>query len=93
MTAKEMQRRNGKAQQLRVIQVEEGHYFVESSDGKVAYKAMLTDEKTFCTCLDYQKNQQRSRLPVQAPAGDPELPAGGLGPEEGFPEEAPAQVG
>ena len=58
MTAKEMQRRNGKAQQLRVIQVEEGHYFVESSDGKVAYKAMLTDEKTYCTCLDYQKNQQ-----------------------------------
>ncbi len=58
MTAKEMQRRNGRAQQLRVIQVEEGHYFVESSDGKVAYKAMLTDDKTFCTCLDYQKNQQ-----------------------------------
>ena len=75
MTAKEMQRRNGKAQQLRVIQVEEGHYFVESSDGKIAYKAMLTDEKTFCTCLDYQKNQPdpdfrcKHLLAIELPAG------------------------
>jgi predicted nucleic acid-binding Zn finger protein len=56
MTAKEMQKRNGKAQQLRVIQVEEGGYFVESGDGKVAYKYLLNDEKEFCTCLDYQRN-------------------------------------
>jgi hypothetical protein len=56
MTAKEMQRRNGKAQQLRVIQVEEGGYFVESGDGKVAYKCLLTDSKEQCTCLDYQRN-------------------------------------
>jgi hypothetical protein len=57
MTAKEMQRRNGKAQQLRVIQVDDdGHYFVESSDGKIAYKAMLTDDKAYCTCLDFHKN-------------------------------------
>ena len=53
MTAKEIQQRNGKAQQLRVIQVEEGHYFVESSDGKIAYKAMLNDDKAYCTCLDF----------------------------------------
>jgi hypothetical protein len=59
MTAKEMQRRNGKAQQLRVIQVDdEGHYFVESSDGKIAYKAMLTDDRVFCTCLDFNKHSQ-----------------------------------
>jgi hypothetical protein len=58
VTAKEMQQRNGKAQQLRVIEVEEGHYFVESSDGKIAYKAMLTDDKAYCTCLDFQKHSQ-----------------------------------
>jgi hypothetical protein len=59
MTAKEMQRRNGKAQQLRVIQVDdEGHYFVESSDGKIAYKAMLTHDKAYCTCLDFHKHSQ-----------------------------------
>lgn len=58
MTAKEMQRRNGKAQNLRVIQVDEGNFFVESSDGKIAYKAMLSDDKTFCTCLDFQKHRE-----------------------------------
>jgi hypothetical protein len=58
MTAKEMQRRNGKAQDLRVIQVEEGQFFVESSDGKIAYKAQLSDEQTFCTCQDFLKHRQ-----------------------------------
>jgi hypothetical protein len=58
VTAKEMQQRNGKSQQLRVIEVEEGHYFVESSDGKIAYKAMLNDNKAFCTCQDFQKHSQ-----------------------------------
>ena len=56
MTAKEMQRRNGRAQQLRVIQVAEGNYFVESSDGKIAYKAALNGDKAFCTCLDFHKH-------------------------------------
>ena len=54
--AKEMVKRNGKAQQLRVIQVDEGNFFVESGDGRVAYKAAVSDEKETCTCLDFQKN-------------------------------------
>jgi len=56
MTAKEMQRRNGRAQKLRVIQVAEGNYFVESSDGKIAYKAALNGDKAYCTCLDFHKH-------------------------------------
>jgi hypothetical protein len=56
MTPQEMQKRNGKAQQLRVIQVDTGSFYVESGDGKVAYKCLVTDEKELCTCLDYQKN-------------------------------------
>jgi hypothetical protein len=56
MTPKEMQKRNGKSQQLRVIQVDTGSFYVESGDGKVAYKCLVTDEKEMCTCLDYQKN-------------------------------------
>jgi hypothetical protein len=51
-----MQRRNGRAQQLRVIQVAEGNYFVESSDGKIAYKAALNGDKAYCTCLDFHKH-------------------------------------
>jgi hypothetical protein len=34
MTDKPMQKRNERAKQLRVIQVEEGGYFVESGDEK-----------------------------------------------------------
>ena len=56
MSAKEMQKRNERAQQLRVIQVDEGNFFVESGDGKVAYKCLVTDDKEACTCLDWQKN-------------------------------------
>jgi hypothetical protein len=56
MSAKEMQKRNERAQQLRVIQVEEGNFFVESGDGRVAYKAAVSDDKETCTCLDFQKN-------------------------------------
>jgi hypothetical protein len=51
-----MQKRNERAQQLRVIQVEAGGYFVESGDGKVAYKCLVTEEKEQSTCLDYQRN-------------------------------------
>ena len=58
MSAKEMQKRNERAQQLRVIQVEEGSYFVESGDGKIAYKATVNDDREMCTCMDYQRNIQ-----------------------------------
>jgi hypothetical protein len=56
MTAKEMQKRNERAQQLRVIQVDDTNFFVESADGKIAYKAVVSDEKEFCSCMDYQRN-------------------------------------
>jgi hypothetical protein len=56
MTAKEMQKRNERAQQLRVIQVDDTNFFVESADGKIAYKAVVSDEREFCSCMDYQKN-------------------------------------
>jgi hypothetical protein len=56
MTPKEMQKRNEKAQQLRVIQVDEGNFFVESGDNRVAYKVLFTNEKESCACLDFQKN-------------------------------------
>jgi predicted nucleic acid-binding Zn finger protein len=56
MTAKEMQKRNERAQQLRVIQVDDTNFFVESADGKIAYKAVVSDEREFCSCPDYLKN-------------------------------------
>lgn len=56
MTVRELHKRNDKAQSLRVIEVGEGNYFVESSTGKVAYKCRQSDEGSFCTCGDFQKN-------------------------------------
>jgi len=62
MTPKEIQKRNGKAQQLRVIQVEEGNFYVESGDRKVAYKCLVTDEKELCT---YPINPGTRRVGIQ----------------------------
>ena len=75
--AKEMQKRNERAQQLRVIQVEEGSFYVESGDGKVAYKCLVSDEKEQCTCLDYQRNAPTDpNFPVQTSDGHSQLCAG-----------------
>ena len=35
MTARELQKRNERAQQLKVLQAEEGNFNVESSEGKI----------------------------------------------------------
>lgn len=59
MTAKELQKRNNKAEQLRVLQTEEGQFFVESEKGKILYSVMFTDDQMSCTCGDFAKNSKR----------------------------------
>ena len=59
MTAKELQKRNNKAEQLRVLQTEDGQYFVESEQGKILYSVTFTDDQVSCTCGDYAKNSKR----------------------------------
>jgi predicted nucleic acid-binding Zn finger protein len=56
MTAKEIQRRNAKAESLRVLQSEDGQFFVESAKGKVLYNVALDDERNTCTCGDWATN-------------------------------------
>ena len=56
MTAKELQKRNAKAENLRVLQTEDGSYYVESAEGKILYNVSLNDGDTGCTCGDYVKN-------------------------------------
>jgi hypothetical protein len=58
MTAKEIQKRNVKANQLKVMQSEEGQYFVESSRGKILYNVILTENEKSCTCGDFAKNSK-----------------------------------
>ena len=56
MTAQELQKRNDRAQTLRVIQVDHDSFYVESSEGKICYKVMLDDESADCTCGDFSRN-------------------------------------
>lgn len=57
MEAKEMRKRDERAQNLRVVEVGEGAFLVESGKGKVFYKCMIGDETgRVCTCGDFQRH-------------------------------------
>jgi predicted nucleic acid-binding Zn finger protein len=59
MIAKEIQKRNVKANQLRVIQTDNGQTFVESSQGKILYQVTLNNDEKSCTCGDFASNSKR----------------------------------
>jgi hypothetical protein len=59
MTAKELQKRNGKSENLRVLHTEAGNYFCESSEGKILYSVAINDEGMSCTCGDWARNSKR----------------------------------
>ena len=56
MTAKEIQKRNAKAESLRVLQSDDGLLFVESAEGKILYNVVLGDDEDTCTCGDFARN-------------------------------------
>jgi predicted nucleic acid-binding Zn finger protein len=58
MTAKEIQKRNVKSNQLKVMQSEDGQFFVESSKGKILYNVTLNGTDKSCTCGDFAKNHK-----------------------------------
>ena len=58
MTAQEIQKRNQRAQKLRVIQVDDDVFYVESSEGKICYKVALDDGTASCTCGDFARNSK-----------------------------------
>lgn len=59
MTTKELQKRNGKSENLRVLQTDDGSYFCESSEGKILYGVTVNDEGMSCTCGDFARNAKR----------------------------------
>ncbi len=59
MTAKEIQKRNAKAENLKVLQSEDGQFFVESDQGKILYNVIMDDEESSCTCGDFAKNSKK----------------------------------
>ena len=52
------QKREKKAKNLNVIQVDINNYYVESEEKKVCYKVFLNGEKNTCTCGDYAKKSK-----------------------------------
>ncbi|MFC1826286.1 SWIM zinc finger family protein [Thermodesulfobacteriota bacterium] len=56
MTAKEIQKRNKKSEQLKVLETDDGQFFVESGEGKILYNVVLGNEGNTCTCGDFAKN-------------------------------------
>jgi len=59
MTAKEIQKRNVKANQLKVMLSDQGKYFVESSKGKILYNVIFDNGIHGCTCGDYARNAKK----------------------------------
>ena len=58
-TVQEVQKRNNNTQHLRVIQVEDGDYFVSSEEGKILYKVTCGEGKeNSCTCGDFAKGSK-----------------------------------
>ena len=55
MTAKELQKRNEKSQHLRVVQVDDSMFYVESSEGKICYRVSFENDKQVCTCGDFSR--------------------------------------
>ena len=55
MTATELQKRNDRAQQLRVLRTDDVSYFVENADGKICYKVTSTEEGLNCSCGDFAR--------------------------------------
>jgi len=59
MQTKQLQKRNSKAENLRVLQSDDGQFFVENSEGKVLYNVVLDESETGCTCSDFAKNAKK----------------------------------
>ena len=59
MSTKQLQKRNSKNENLRVLQTNEGSFYVECSEGKILYNVILNESETGCTCPDYAKNAKK----------------------------------
>jgi hypothetical protein len=55
MTTKEIQKRNERAQQLKVLQTGDGNFYVESSEGKILYRVFSANGDLICSCGDFAR--------------------------------------
>lgn len=58
MVKNQIQQRSERSQNLKVYQVGDDVFYVESSEGKICYRVVLNDDITSCTCGDYSRNSK-----------------------------------
>jgi hypothetical protein len=58
MAKNQLQERSQRASNLKVYQVNDDAFFVDSSEGKICYRVILSDDVTSCTCGDYSRNSK-----------------------------------
>ena len=58
MTAQETAKRNEKSQYLKTWQVDDAWFYVESEDGKIAYKCCISDQGDYCNCGDFAQKSK-----------------------------------
>jgi hypothetical protein len=58
MTAQEAVKRNEKSQWLKVWQVDDTWFYVESDEGKICYKVCISDNGNYCSCGDFAKGSK-----------------------------------
>ena len=56
MTNAELVKREDKSESLRVFQADKNIYYVESHQGKIAYRVEDNSTEMTCTCPDFTKN-------------------------------------
>ncbi|MGO9137226.1 MAG: SWIM zinc finger family protein [Syntrophales bacterium] len=59
MTGQETAKRNEKAQNLRVWQVEDTWFYVESDERKICYKVCISDQGDHCSCGDFAQRSNK----------------------------------
>lgn len=66
MTTKEQVQRESKSNGLKVFKTADDQYYVESSEGKIAYRVSGSNGSKSCSCGDYtNKIEKESFLSVQ----------------------------
>ena len=53
MNTNEIAKRNDKSEKLKVFRLQDGHFYVESAEGKICYKVIISNGTKSCSCADY----------------------------------------
>ena len=53
MNSNDIAKRNDKSEKLKVFRLQDGQFYVESAEGKICYKVVISNGTKSCSCADY----------------------------------------